>query len=46
MAPRCVSCRWSEPSRFIVMISAVAPSGENRRQQIRWPSGEKNGPPS
>jgi hypothetical protein len=30
----------------MVQTSAVAPLGEKCRQQIRDPSGEKNGPPS
>ena len=46
IAPSSVSCRSSLPSTFMVITSAVAPSSENRRQQMRRRSGEKNGPPS
>jgi hypothetical protein len=34
------------PSRFIVHTSAMSPASSKRRQMIRLPSGEKNGPPS
>jgi hypothetical protein len=33
-------------SRFIVHTSAIRPASSKRRQMIRLPSGEKNGPPS
>ncbi len=44
--PKSVICRAPVPSRFIVQTSAMSPASSKRRQTIRVPSGEKNGPPS
>ena len=41
-----VNCRASLPSTFMVQISALLPSGLNRRHTILLSSGLKNGPPS
>ena len=46
IAPKSVSCRWSEPSRFIDQTSATRPSSPKRRQTMREPSAKKKGPPS
>ena len=46
IAPKSVICRTSVPSGFIVNTLAISPLSSNRRQMIRLPSGEKNGPPS
>ena len=46
IAPKFVICFASVPSGFIVHTSAMRPLSSKRRQTIRLPSGEKNGPPS